>query len=96
LSIKLGDGTNGLKDDSFTRETRNIINVNDGLLNLNTEKLYKEYCTGTFEENSVMKYENMHNDFKIILKLLESLKNEINNGETTLNKPINNVIDLLK
>jgi hypothetical protein len=69
--------------------------VNDGLLNLNTEKLYKEYCTNSFEENSVMKYENMLNDFKIILKLIESLKNDL--GFDKESKPgTNNLIDLLK
>jgi mevalonate pyrophosphate decarboxylase len=56
---------------------KNIVNVNDGLLNINTEKLYKEYCANSFMENSIMKMENLHNDFKIILKLIESLKNEM-------------------
>ncbi len=72
------------------------INMNDGLLNLNTEKLYKDYCTNNFNENSLMKYENMLNDFKIILKLIESFKNDLNYSDTNLNKnnTINNLIEL--
>ena len=53
-----------------------LENVNDGVLNMNTEKLYNEYYSNNFNENSVKKYENLYNDFKISLKMIESLKNE--------------------
>ncbi len=53
-----------------------LENVNDGILNINTEKLYREYYSCNFNENSFRKYENLHNDFKITLKMIESLKNE--------------------
>ena len=43
---------------------------------MNTERLYNEYYTNNFNENSVKKYENLYNDFKISLKMIESLKNE--------------------
>ena len=55
-----------------------LENVNDGILNLNTEKLYNEYYSCNFNENSMKKYENLHNDLKITLKMMESLKNEYN------------------
>jgi hypothetical protein len=41
-----------------------------------------------------MKYENMHNVFKIILKLIESFKSEINIDNH--NKSINNLNDVFK
>jgi hypothetical protein len=50
--------------------------VNDGILNLNTERLFNEYYSSSFSENSLKKYENLFNDFKITLKMIESLKNE--------------------
>ena len=76
--------------------SRGRININDGILNLNTEKLYKDYCTNNFNENSLLKYENMLNDFKIILKLIESFKNDLNIGDDNSNKnnTINNLIEL--
>ena len=70
-------------EENFSLEDKNpklsgplLENVNDGILNLNTEKLYNEYYSCNFNENSVKKYENLHNDFKISLKMIESLKNE--------------------
>ncbi len=56
-----------------------LENINDGILNLDTEKLFNEYCSNSFGENSLGKYENMYNDFKIILKIAESLKSEYKN-----------------
>ncbi len=50
--------------------------MNDGILNLNTERLFNEYYSSSFSENSLKKYENLFNDFKITLKMIESLKNE--------------------
>jgi hypothetical protein len=79
-------------EDNIVLRSRGDINVNDGILNLDTEKLYKEYCTNNFNENSLMKYEYMLNDFKIILKLIESFKNDINyDQKESLNK---NLIDI--
>jgi hypothetical protein len=70
-------------EENFCLEEKNpklsgplLENVNDGILNLNTEKLYNEYYSCNFNENSLKKYENLHNDFKISLKMIESLKNE--------------------
>jgi hypothetical protein len=79
-------------EDNMVLKSRGHLNYNDGILNLNTEKLYKEYCTNNFNENSLMKYEYMLNDFKIILKLIESFKNDVNyENKEQLNK---NLIDL--
>jgi len=62
-----------------------LENVNDGILNLDTEKLYNEYCSNNFTDNSIVKYENMYNDFKIIMKIVESLKNEFTSNSTSIN-----------
>lgn len=86
-----------------------LENVNDGILNLDTEKLYNEYCSNNFTENNIVKYENMYNDFKIIMKIVESLKNEYTSSISTsindnsysisenksksINKKQNNLID---
>jgi hypothetical protein len=56
-----------------------LENINDGILNLDTDKLFNEYCSNAFGENTLGKYENMYNDFKIILKIAESLKSEYKN-----------------
>ena len=58
-----------------------LENKNDGILNLNLDLLRKEYCNNNFNDNSLIVFENMYNDFKIILKLIESLKAEYKNGE---------------
>ena len=55
--------------------------LNDGLLSLDVDRVYNEYCSNNLSEISLSKIENMYNDFKIILKMVESLKNEYKNGE---------------
>jgi hypothetical protein len=46
-----------------------------GLLNVDLEKLYKEYFNNSeFKDLSVNKLEKMSNDFKIFLRLIESFK----------------------
>ncbi len=70
-----------LENNNFESKNKKINgpileNVNDGILNINTEKLYNEYYSSNFNENSFKKYENLLNDFKITLKMIESLKNE--------------------
>jgi len=73
-----------------------LENVNDGILNINTEKLYREYYSCNFNENSFRKCENLYNDFKITLKMIESLKQEymIDSNQNQVNnhkgKPMNN------
>lgn len=66
-----------------------LENVNDGILNLDTEKLLNEYYSKSFPENCLKKYENLFNDFKITLKMIESLKNEYkiepNQSRNTIN-----------
>lgn len=75
---------------STARKGPVLEGLNDGILNLNTEKLYQEYCSRNFGENSLLKFENMYNDFKIILKLVESLKNEYKYGEYNQNSANSN------
>lgn len=83
---------------SKTQKGPMLENINDGILKINTDQLFKEYCSNSFNENSLFKYENMFNDFKIILKLIESLKGDYKanstNGPTSFNSHTNNLLDL--
>ena len=68
--------------------------LNDEILNLNTEKLYKDYFSDGFNGISLIKFENMHNDMKIILKIIEAEKTQINfnkrNNPTQTQQNFNN------
>lgn len=66
-----------------------LENVNDGLLNLNIAKLHNEYCSFNLNEIPLSKFENMYNDFKIILKMVESVKSESSNGESGSHTSVN-------
>ena len=46
----------------------------EGILSMNTEKIHNEYLSGRFSDISLTKFENMHNDMKIILKMIEAQK----------------------
>jgi len=46
----------------------------EGILSMNTEKLQKDYLSGRFSDISLTKFERMHNDMKIILKMIEAQK----------------------
>ncbi len=90
LLVKMLNKTN-LEDDntsdslnfSFVKPQGPVLeNVNDGILNVDTDKLYNEYCANSFSENSLTKYENLYNDFKIVLKIAESLKTEYKNVDS--------------
>ena len=80
------DLTNDLNGITFINTQENILSVNDSLLSVDTEKLKNEYCSNSFIDNSLTKYENMYNDFKILLKIVESVKQ----GEDTYS---NNLIN---
>jgi len=76
----------------------------DGILNMNSNKLYHDYLSSNFTDISLTKFENMHNDMKIILKLIEAQKNQIMGSQSPQNNSINsthmkkengiNIIDL--
>jgi ubiquinone biosynthesis protein Coq4 len=67
-----------------------LENINDGVLKINTDQLFTEYCSNDFNETPISKFENMYNDFKIVLKIVESLKTEYRSGEVLNNKPTKN------
>ncbi len=67
----------------------------DGILSMNTEKLYNDYISFNFNDISLTKFESMRNDMKIILKMIESQKNQINGSQSPQNYLINS-IHLLK
>ena len=50
----------------------NHLDKIESIINLPIDNLYKEYCTGDKTTMTIEKYENLRNDFKIILKLIES------------------------
>ena len=50
----------------------NHLDKIESIINLPIDNLYKEYCTGDKTTMTIDKYENLRNDFKIILKLIES------------------------
>jgi hypothetical protein len=64
-----------------------LENSSEGILNLNVEKLSNEYCSSSFEEIPLSKFENMFNDFKIMLKLVEVLKNDFGESEKGFSHP---------
>lgn len=83
--------TDTQNENSSSKANLILENHNDGILNVDTERLYNEYCKNNFQDNSLNKYENLYNDFKIILKITESLKNDYKTKEKdTCNSPIVN------
>jgi hypothetical protein len=69
----------------------NLISSN-GLLNVDLDKLYKEYYNGDFNEYSMFKLEKLYNDFRIVLKLTDSFKNNYLNSNSSkkLKNDVNN------
>ncbi len=61
----------------------------EGILNMNTDKIHNEYLSGKFSDISLTKFENMHNDMKIILKMIEAQKAH-NNQMSPIGGTINN------
>lgn len=63
---------------------KSLLNENNGIINLNLDKLYKEYFNKDLKEMSLYQLEKMVNDFKITIMLVDSYLNkgkltEINN-----------------
>lgn len=67
--------------------SKDLLNKSVGILNVNLDKLYKEYFNlSNFNEMSIGKIEKMYNDFRIFLRLIESFKQNYK-------KTSNNLID---
>lgn len=74
----------------------------EGILSMNTEKLHNDYLSGRFSDISLTKFESMHNDMKIILKMIEAQKTHNNQLSPSGGASINsskkengiNIIDL--
>ncbi len=56
-------------------------NLKFPLLSIDLDKLYKEYFTYEFNEFSILKLEKMFNDFKIILRLVDSFIKAYKNSD---------------
>lgn len=56
---------------------------------MNTEKLYNDYLTSNFTDISLTKFENMHNDMKIILKMIEAQKSQTMGSQSPQTHSIN-------
>jgi hypothetical protein len=62
-----------INTDTSLRKT--FISNSSGLLSVDYEKLYREYFNNNeFSEFPLVKIEKMYNDFKIILRLIDSFK----------------------
>jgi len=96
---------NSEKYDSLRNSSKmNLDFINDGILNMNTEKIYNDYLSSNFNEISLTKFESMHNDMKIILKMIEAQKSQMMGQQSPQNNSINsshiqkengiNIIDL--
>lgn len=76
----------------------------DGILSMNTEKLYNDYLSSNFTDISLTKFESMRNDMKIILKMIEAQKSQMMGTQSPQSHSINsshvqkengiNIIDL--
>jgi len=76
----------------------------DGILSMNTDKLYNDYLSSNFTDISLTKFESMRNDMKIILKIIEAQKSNMMGSQSPQNNSINpshlpkengiNIIDL--
>ncbi len=93
MNETLVEDSNELTGITFINEQqRTNLSIHDSLLSLDTDKLFNEYCSNQFTDNSITKYENLHNDFKILLKIVESIKqNESQScpSENLINFPTN-------
>lgn len=55
--------------------SKTLISGNAGTLSkIDLDKLYKEYFQPDMDDFSIFKMEKMFNDFRIVLKLIENLK----------------------
>ena len=52
----------------------NVSKISNPIFSIDLDKLYKEYFNGEFNEFNILKLEKMFNDFKIIVILIESFK----------------------
>jgi hypothetical protein len=59
---------------SSTTKRRSSLNIGDGLLNINVDKLINSYYTGEFKDLTMNKAEILYSDFKTSLKLIEDYK----------------------
>lgn len=69
----------------------------EGILSMNTEKLHNDYLSGRFSDISLTKFERMHNDMKIILKMIEAQKShntQISSPNSTKKENGINIVDL--
>ena len=62
---------NPVEESTFKKSSKIFM---EGILSMNTEKLHNDYLSGRFSDISLTKFESMHNDMKIILKMIEAQK----------------------
>jgi hypothetical protein len=83
--IELSDFNQHISINTDTVTTKSIVNNQTGLglLQVDLDKLYKEYFTNIeFNEFSIYKIEKLYNDFRIMLKLIEYFKKVYKNQST--------------
>jgi hypothetical protein len=77
------------KSEASKNNQKNNSDFIDGILNMNTEKLYNDYLSANFTDISLTKFENMHNDMKIILKMIEAQKSQMMGQQSPQSHSIN-------
>jgi hypothetical protein len=76
------NGSGSFDDEQLTHKGPLLNNlINDGILSIDFDKLNEQYCNTPFSDLTTAKLENLQSDFKIILKLIESLKMQINTNK---------------
>ena len=73
--IEMEDFNHNILINVETSIKKTLISNNLGLLSVEHGKLYKEYFNNKeFSDFPLLKIEKMYNDFKIILRLIDSFK----------------------
>ena len=73
--IEMSDLNHNILINSDSSIRKNLISNSLGLLSVDLDKLYDEYFNNhEINDFSIMKIEKMYNDFKIILRLVDSFK----------------------
>lgn len=66
---------------AYLPRKRGSLNIGDGLLNINIDKILNNYYSGDFKDLSMNKVEVLYSDFKTCLKLIEDYKINCSPGQ---------------
>lgn len=89
-SVELLDYKNDILINTDSTVPKSYLNNSQALLNVDIDKINREYYNSDFNEMSLVKIEKMSNDFKIVLRLIESFRTSNNNVKSS-SSPIKKV-----